>query len=532
MIKLIVQFVACVAAMISPFSVSAAWYQASSPHFLIYGDNDSTALRTYAEKLERFDQAVRFVRGLPEFVPAPVNRLTIYQVKDLDAVQTLYGGGGVGGFYLARASGSIAFVPRDAGAQYRTDLTPDVIFFHEYAHHLMYQRLNAAYPPWLVEGFAEFFSTATVESDGSVAIGKPALHRAELLTGNYTPLPAQVMLAPRRGKMQPLQFAQMYGRGWLLLHYLTFNPQRRGQLDRYIAGIQSGTPAIEAARTAFGSLSRLDNELNSYMRSTHFDYVVVPAAKLHSTAIEVTPLRPGVAAMMPVIMQSKRGVDKKSAPRVAEQARRVAAGFGNDPEVQRALAEAEHDAHNEQAAILAADRSIALDPKLGDAMLTKARSMMRLAAEVGTASARPPAVIDWKPIRAQILMANRLDPDDPEPLMLYSSTFRKAGEPATPSANQGLVYAFETAPQDMGLRWRAAGALLAMGKDAEARVALVPIAYNPHGSDTRDKAFDVLDKLQRGDRPGAMALLAGNLSTPTKGDHKTKEEHDDGGNDD
>ena len=40
----------------------AAWYQASSRHFLIYSEQKPGTLRQFAEELEKFDSAVRFVR--------------------------------------------------------------------------------------------------------------------------------------------------------------------------------------------------------------------------------------------------------------------------------------------------------------------------------------------------------------------------------------------------------------------------------------------------------------------------------------
>ena len=37
----------------------AAWHRASSPHFIIYGDEAPAKLHAFAEKLERFDKAVQ-----------------------------------------------------------------------------------------------------------------------------------------------------------------------------------------------------------------------------------------------------------------------------------------------------------------------------------------------------------------------------------------------------------------------------------------------------------------------------------------
>jgi hypothetical protein len=42
---------------------SAAWYEAKSNHFIVYANENPKDLKSYAEKLERFDQAVRYFGG-------------------------------------------------------------------------------------------------------------------------------------------------------------------------------------------------------------------------------------------------------------------------------------------------------------------------------------------------------------------------------------------------------------------------------------------------------------------------------------
>lgn len=486
----------------------AAWYRASSPHFVIYSDQLPDQLRAYATKLERFDQAVRLARGSGDYTPDPVNRLKLFSVRDVEALQRLYGrtGSGVAGFFIPRAGGSVAFVPIELPQYTKMDISAEAVFFHEYAHQLMYERIDAAYPLWLVEGFAEFFSTAKVQADGSVRLGEPALHRADMLIGNFTPLPLKTMLAPKPGKIGALQFYQTYARGWLLTHYLTFEAKRRGQLDRYVTAIQQGVPPLDAATGAFGDLNKLNSELGSYTRSMNFPAVDIPASRINVGKIDVVALSPGHEAMMPVILRSQRGTDEKAASPIAADARRIAAAFPTDPDVQIALAEAEFDDGKYSAAEAAADRALRARPRFGDAMLYKARAMM------AKATKEKDKTVDWRTIRAQILAANRLDPEDPEPLILYADSLTAAGQGLSESAVEGLIYAHRLAPQDMGLRWRAAGALLSLERDKEARVALVPIAFNPHGRESRERAADVLAKLTAGDRKGALALLTTSIT--------------------
>ena len=237
-------------AMVVATSAQAAWHRASSPHFIIYSDQSPEKLRAFAVKLERFDKAVRIARSMQDVKIGDGNRLTVFVLSNTGAVQKLANDktGFVAGFYIPRASGSVAFVPRNAGDGGRTDLNADTIFFHEYAHHLMMQEFDRPLPAWLIEGFAEFLSTARFEADGSVGLGAAAMHRARSLFSTDR-LPIETMLAGNLARLDENQRELLYGRGWLLTHYLTFEPGRRGQLERYLDGIDGEQPNVRLTMT-------------------------------------------------------------------------------------------------------------------------------------------------------------------------------------------------------------------------------------------------------------------------------------------
>jgi tetratricopeptide (TPR) repeat protein len=503
MMKMISRAACLVVALLATTPASAGWSRAVSPHFVIYSDQSAEELKAYATKLEAFDQAVRYARRVPDVQIGPASKVTVYAVRDLPTLQRIYGGYGVGGFYIRRAGYSAAFVPLQTNPATRLDLTPENVFFHEYAHHLMYENVHAALPLWLSEGFAEFFSTVKFEADGSVGLGAPAAHRAEILLMKLaSPMPLDRMLGGTWKQLRHYYLEEIYGRGWLLTHYLTFNTARKGQLERYVAGIQEGKPALQAARDAFGDLGRLDGELKDYVRSKRFPYVTVPPQKFSVGAITVEPLSPGEAAFMEVRMHSRRGVTEEQAAKLIPHARRIAANYPDDPAVQAGLAEAEADAHNYDAAVAAADRALAANPKSMDALLEKGRAISTKAEK--DKSFKP----DWKEVRQLYLSANRLDPDDPRPLIGYHGTFGKAGLKPTASALEGLLYAFELSPQDPDLRWTVMRELVAAGRQADAAKTLKPLAYAPHGGKAVERANDVLDKIEAGDLSAAEQRIA------------------------
>ncbi len=94
----------------------------------------------------------------------------------------------------------------------------------------------------------------------------------------------------------------------------------------------------------------------------------------------------------------------------------------------------------------------------------------------------------WNTIRKVIVAANQADPDDPEPLILFYRSFIAQGIAPTKNAVQGLVTASDAAPQDKGLRMMVAMQMLKDGKVADARNALRPIAFDPHGGEMGEAA--------------------------------------------
>ncbi|HEX3423033.1 MAG TPA: hypothetical protein VHS33_06500 [Sphingomicrobium sp.] len=400
---------------------------------------------------------------------------------------------------MPRASGDFAFVAKVEGDR-PGDYNSDMILFHEYAHHLMFQNWAAALPTWFTEGFAEFFSTAKINDDGSVTLGSGANQRSIGIYSVHHDFPLSEMLRGSEKQLNDWQLELIYSRGWLLTHYLTFDEARHGQLDKYIAGIQGGESAIDSARAAFGDLGKLDDELDHYAKQDQIPGIVVHPDPSKLGTVTVTALPPAQAALMPVRMRSDYGVTPATAKMVAGDALRLARSYPNDPFAQTAVAEAEYDAEHYDEAEAAADRALAADPNYVHALIYKGRVEMELA-KANHAGA------DWNRIRSWFAKDNRLDTENAEPLMLYYQSFVTAGERPTDSAIKGLMYALILAPQDRKLRWMAVRQLTLEGKLDEAKRALAPIVFDPHGAAVDNQPEQVLTALESGNAAKGVALI-------------------------
>lgn len=482
----------------------ATWREARSTHFVIYSEDEPDKLRDFATRLERFDAALRVLLKLPERADGPHNRLTVFALPNVAQVATFHGGGkDVAGFYLGRAGHSVAVVPRSGSV----GLSVETVLLHEYTHHFLFRNMKGAYPVWFVEGFAEFNSTARFGEDGSIDFGLPAQHRAAEIF-HLNKLPIEKLLDADPTKLRGNQIYAMYGRGWLLTHYLRFAPARAGQLDTYLAELSRGRPNLEAARTAFGDLFTLGQELERYKHKKGMTYLRMDAANLKISPIEVRDLSAGAAAIMPLHLRSKLGVDEAGAKALVEAARKITVSHSDDPFVQLALAEAELDAGQFDAADRLLDRLLAADAQNVQALVFRGLSAALRLKEAKSTDAEA-----WKAARRWLIRANRAEPTAPEPLLRFYQTFELAGEKPNANAIASLLGALELAPEDDGLRLAAGYQLLEDGRSDEARAVFAPLAASAHGEGS---AFvrRVLDSLAQGGAPAALALWKSEEAKP------------------
>jgi tetratricopeptide (TPR) repeat protein len=506
-------WVIVLALWLAPAAARAEWLEASSPHFVVYADDSERDVRKFSEQLERYHEAMEIVTDQELAEPSPSNRVTVFVVKNLREIQRLTGSPNIAGFYIPRAGGSVAFVPHVETSTLELPLSMNTLL-HEYAHHFIISNSNFPLPRWLSEGSAEFFSSARFPAKGGFQTGLPA--RDNYLQLKYADLSyidkvtVEELLDPDLyEKRRRDGYDSFYGKSWALYHYLSFEPERSGQLNKYLDLMTSGKTSREAALEAFGPFNLLDRDLASYMRRSNLLGIVFEPGVLQTGRIDVRPLSNGEVAMMPVRIRSDRGVTREQALELLIQARAVAARFPGDAAVLSALAEAEFDAGNDAEAIAAADAALALDPAQVNAYVQKGYALFRRASGVEGEE----RIAAYRTAVAPFLALNRIENDHPIPLMFFYRSFAERGTKPPEQAVLGLRRAAELAPFDLGLRLTLATQQMQAGELDEARANLVPVAYNPHGGDMAGGARQVIERIDAGGEPPAEELLA--LLVPT-----------------
>jgi hypothetical protein len=485
---------------IMPSVSHAEWRKATSEHFIIYGDMPEDRLRGFAERVEKFDALLRALTGQKS--EASPNKLVIFAVRDATTVQKVIGkgAGNVAGFYSPGIAGSIAVTPKSYGSGGKFSADSDTILFHEYAHHFMLQYFAAGYPAWYVEGFAEYYSTTDFKLDGSIAVGLPAYHRAGSLV-NLAPYPVDKMFAADAAKLNNEESARFYGYAWLMTHYLSFEPTRKGQLTAYLKAFAKGVPAEKAASDAFGDSATLQADLKRYLNANKINYRKISGLSFPPAEIKVDLVSPAESTLMPLYIRFMNDSNRQEEiDSFVNEIRIEAVRHPNEPRALEMLAEGELDAERFGAATKANDAFLALRPTDGRGLLRRAR----IAAAIMRDTNDFPG--GWKAVRSLVVKANRAAPDDPFPLMEYYDTFRQEGIKPPTIVGDGLNRALELAPQVPSLRFAFANYLINTGKRDDARIVLAPLLNNPHSPGMRDAARAMLTRAEAtmpADKPAA-----------------------------
>lgn len=491
----------------------AEWWEAETSHFIITSESTKEDVERFATRLERFDNALRYMQGLPIPGPdiGPSNKVRVYRFGGIDDIGRLACSAGVAGFYIPRAGAAVSFVPaveeqRDRFSRHldqreinqKTALTAEGILFHEYVHHFMLQKFSTAYPHWYVEGFAELYGTLELLDNGAFRVGNVPQHRGDDLF--ELPGIRLTRLFDHKKRLDGQEYFQSYSFGWMIAHYLNFNKARQGQLAQYLKALNAGEDSLTAAQRVFGDLDKLQGELRKY-KSGPFPTLDVKPVNYVAPKVDVRRLTPAEEAIIKAHIRTQRGVSERQARTVANEVDGLDAKYPDSLPVQLAAGEAYVDAKEFAKAETALKRAIALDPQSEDAQILMGGLFMTRAKEE-----KNPAL--YASARKWFAEAYRLDPKDPRAAIGHYMSYYDAKEPIPEPAIIALESVFEYSSYDDGYRMLLARQLLDENKGKLARSVLAPLAFSSHKQEKANKVAKVVDEIDAGQIEAARTTMA------------------------
>ena len=474
--------------LLVPAGARAEWHEAVSRNFAVYSEGSAEDAREFAEKLERFHFVLR---NFHQVTAAPsTRRFRVFLLRSVGDVANMAGapGSAIVGYYVPDARAQMLVGTRSRSSQRSADirtarneapLESETILLHEYAHHFMHQYFPAAYPTWYSEGFAEFWGATRLLPNDVVDVGLPANHRFDTFRIlGWLPL-ERLLAAHNYAEVGGVNVFLLYAEGWLIMRYVFEHPERRRQLDQYLALINRGTPYEEAARQAFPDLDRFNSQLFEYAGAGRFNYIRLPFRTIDVGPIELRTPGPAEQALMRREIQLSQGIPHRRAAEFAGEVREIASRFPDDPFALRVLMEAEWLAGNHDAALAAADRLLAIDANQPRALMVKGR--------IQTAALRTAGSTDraaWTAARQLLARAARGAPDDPVVLEAFYDSYLDQGILPPVEAQNALYTAMEMAPSDGELRYKLALDFEHRDMIPEAIAIIRPEAFaSPHNGD-------------------------------------------------
>ena len=476
--------------MASGGAAQAEWRRAETANFLVYGQGSERDLRPHAERLERFDALLRRQLGVSPVEGA--RKLPVYLVFTGKELRQVHPGMDerTAGFYSASEVDVYSVLNRRSGNH---------VLFHEYAHHFMFQNFPGRYPAWFVEGFAEFFMTASVDDPARITLGYFHPGRLHALNeGAWLPMERLLTARPRETEGRP-ERAAFYAQSWLLTHYMLSDAERRRGLDAYLLAVAGGTPPLEALQIHMGHTPEsLEQALRAYLRG-RMTYAQFSMADVPEPSMTVQVLPESADRMLLDSLNIRYPKSEADGAALLAKVREDAARYPGDRLALTALGQAEMNWGVAVAAEAALEQVLAAAPSDPEALQLMARLRIRAGEAQGVDAADRSA--RYREAQAYLARALEAAPTD---YRIYAALARLRREASGyPNENdlQTWRLAVAYAPQVMGLRVQAAEAMARGGRIEEAIQLLTPAADNPHGGEDAARARERLDALKRQTAP-------------------------------
>lgn len=459
----------------------ADWRKAETGHFVVYGNGFERDLRDYAIRLERFDHLLRTQLNVPS--AEGEMKLPVYLVssrRELGMVRPDLPSTAAG-FYSPnfRDIRAVAIV-----GQW------DAALYHEYAHHFMLRYFPGAYPAWFVEGFAEFFMTATLDSHGRAEVGKPDRNRV-LTLNNLRWLPMEDVLSPWRRTMSREDRAAAYGQAWLFTHWLMTSSERFGNLDGYLRDAAAGEPVAEALQANFGlTPDQLERALRAYLAAgiRHAE-VTIPGIEPEVTVARLPDSADDVFLLYVNLRDSAPAAE---GPGLLARARDLAQARPDDALTRLTLARAEILWGDPAAGEAALAPALEANPADVEVLLLMADARITAGEKFSDPAERERL---YRQARGFLQRAYDADPGEYRVYQTIAHSRRFSSD--YPTANDVELWrrAVALAPQVASNRPVTAEALLKHDLYDEAEAVIRPIANDPHGSETPERIQRILDQI-------------------------------------
>ncbi len=482
------------------------WMKAESPHFIVYSDTDRKTTEAYVLRLEQYRYAINLFYAQPEAEDGQLPKFKMYFLEDRKDMQQVWPKvpDYVAGFYTScvedQAAFAIDFDDKIVEKKKITDQpenTSQVVIFHEYAHHFMFENADQLYPHWFVEGFADYYGGSRMQGD-TIAVGVPAMGRSLTLQMtrrlNYEDV---LRNAPHMLKRDKIDL--FYAQSWLLTHWFMATPDRQAQLSSYIEAYNHREDPVTSFERITGvAVKDLPRVLSKYTNTMQVEVFRVKDMPVPAMAVSDMPasardmLLPDASAR--VCMQ--RG-DKDGDTPFIQAAHEAADRWPGDDYANRAMARIDIVVGDESKAVPWLKPYAATHPDDAEilAMLGESYYLMTMHDKLAEGETR---TSQMKRARELLMHAYKRDPLRAATLYYLSRAQQDLPGYPNETAINAAIQAHILVPAVSDYAVTAADLLIHTDRMGEARDMLVPLSNNPHGGNGAIWADNIIVAIDAG----------------------------------
>ncbi len=266
---------------------SPRWIRLETAHFTFFTDGPKDVALSTAYDLEQLRYVLTQLWPDSRF-EAPVPTL-LYVFGDEAAFHPYRLGGGFsssaweGPRHVGEGVQTAGYlVPHEHGNYAALVVSPETrpvgFVYKQYIHHLLHQKLPAL-PLWLRHGLAEYYSTFEVTGE-QASIGLPIRSHLQWLAQHLRyeeeHFSLAGILATSKLPGDSEAAAKFFRQSWVMVHFLSSEPERRQQLGAFARQAASGVPVGRAFDESFDfDVAELEKRLAAYLQRDRFNYLQV-----------------------------------------------------------------------------------------------------------------------------------------------------------------------------------------------------------------------------------------------------------------
>jgi tetratricopeptide (TPR) repeat protein len=494
--------VSALTCLITPLTGRAAdWVESKSEHFTAYSQMSASVTEAYLRNLEQYRFVLNSFYGSQDIETLPP--LKVYLLNSHSALTTARPdlSAGVAGVFMFDTEGTSAMaifpdrlVSSGGDALHQPENASQIILFHEYAHDFMYKHDLERYPPWFVEGFAEYYGTARLH-DNQVAVGLFWSNRARTLNGVGSIRYDKLLRSATAWQGNSPDTEAYYAQSWLLTHWIFAAPERMEKFRAYLKAYRQGDDPVSAFEASFGlSMKKLTIELDDYFRK--MPAKVYELKDMPAPVITTTALPASLDKLLLFDAGMRSGLPAEQIPKTLGNIRREAAKFPNDDAAQLVLARAEVIGGDPSKAIAWLTPYTAAHPADAEAAFRLGEAWYRLGISDATSETDLPDVL--KKARKALGDAYKGDPLNASALYYLSLAGYDRPDYPDDNALNAAVQAYNLEPAVSAFAFQAVYLLIRKDRVSDASDILQVIAENPHGGEGAKRAALLLKAIKDG----------------------------------